>query len=174
MVVEAGDAVRSDKLTRAVVAVWLLVMVGTLVYVMTREHEWSLDLRVYRNGGGAWLKGLPIYVDHFGSALGGPDLPFTYPPIAVVLFSPLAAVPLPVAIFVIALLNLVALTALCLIAATRVCWPAPGCRAARSSDWPRPSSSRPRCSCCSSSRRRSGGPSSRRSRRSWCSRGSVS
>ncbi|MET1071052.1 MAG: glycosyltransferase 87 family protein [Umezawaea sp.] len=121
MVVDAGDAVRSDKLTRAVVVGWLLVMVGTLVYVVNRESEWSLDLRVYRNGGGAWLEGLPIYVDHFGSALGGPDLPFTYPPIAVVLFSPLAAVPLTVAIFIVALLNLVALTALCLIAATRVC-----------------------------------------------------
>ncbi|MCS7478112.1 glycosyltransferase 87 family protein [Umezawaea endophytica] len=121
MVADAGYSVRSDKPTLAVVAAWLVVMVGTLVYVMLRPHDWSLDLRVYRNGGGAWLEGLPIYIDHFGSAMGGPDLPFTYPPIAVVLFSPLAAVPLPVAIFAIALLNLAALTALCLIAAVRVC-----------------------------------------------------
>ena len=121
MVVDAGYSVRSDKPTLAVVAAWLVVMVGTLVHVMTRPFDWSLDLRVYRNGGGAWLQDLPIYVDHFGSSMGGPDLPFTYPPIAVVLFSPLAAVPLPAAIFIIALLNLAALTALCLIAAVRVC-----------------------------------------------------
>ncbi|HWO68807.1 MAG TPA: glycosyltransferase 87 family protein, partial [Umezawaea sp.] len=121
MVTDAGYSVRSDKPTLAVVAAWLVVMVGTLVHVMTRPFDWSLDLRVYRNGGGAWLQDLPIYVDHFGSSMGGPDLPFTYPPIAVVLFSPLAAVPLPAAIFIIALLNLAALTALCLIAAVRVC-----------------------------------------------------
>jgi alpha-1,2-mannosyltransferase len=121
MVADAGYSVRSDKPTLAVVAAWLVVMVGTLVYVVVRPHDWSLDLRVYRNGGGAWLRDLPIYIDHFGSSMGGPDLPFTYPPIAVVLFSPLAAVPLPAAIFIVALLNLVALTALCLIAAVRVC-----------------------------------------------------
>jgi alpha-1,2-mannosyltransferase len=125
MVVDAGYSVRSDKPTLGIAAAWLLVMVGTLVHVMTRPFDWSLDLRVYRNGGGAWLEGLPIYIDHFGSSMGGPDLPFTYPPVAVVLFSPLAAVPLPVAIFLVALLNLVALTVLCLIAARRVCGPGP-------------------------------------------------
>jgi len=125
MVVDAGYSVRSDRPTLGIAAAWLVVMVGTLVHVMTRPFDWSLDLRVYRNGGGAWLDGLPIYVDHFGSAMGGPDLPFTYPPVAVVLFSPLSVVPLPVAILVIAVLNLVALTVLCLVAARRVCGPGP-------------------------------------------------
>jgi alpha-1,2-mannosyltransferase len=125
MVVDAGYSVRSDKPTLGIAAAWLVVMAGTLVHVMGRPFDWSLDLRVYRNGGGAWLEGLPIYVDHFGSAMGGPDLPFTYPPVAVVLFSPLSVVPLPVAICVVAVLNLVALTVLCLVAARRVCGPGP-------------------------------------------------
>lgn len=42
----------------------------------------SLDLRVYPSGGGAWLDVLPIYVEYFGVSLGGPDLPFSYPPAA--------------------------------------------------------------------------------------------
>jgi alpha-1,2-mannosyltransferase len=121
VVVAAGGTVRPDKLTRVVQVGWLVAMVGNLAYVMSRPFGWSLDLSVYRNGGAAWLEGLPIYMDHFAVSLGGPDLPFTYPPVAVVLFSPLARVPLPVAIFVIVALNLAALTVLCLVAARRVC-----------------------------------------------------
>ncbi|SES24439.1 glycosyltransferase 87 family protein [Lentzea albida] len=109
-----------DRTAKRVVVAWAAVMVATLVYVMYRPQEFSLDLRVYRNGGVAFLKDLPLYVDGFANPLGGPDLPFTYPPIAAVLFSLLALVPLGVAIFVVAAANLAALTALCLIAASRV------------------------------------------------------
>jgi alpha-1,2-mannosyltransferase len=109
-----------DRTAKLVVVAWAATMVGTLAHIMFRPQEFSLDLRVYRNGGVAFLKDLPLYVDGFANPLGGPDLPFTYPPIAAVLFSLLAVVPLGVAIFAVAAANLAALTALCLIAASRV------------------------------------------------------
>ncbi|MBB5955977.1 alpha-1,2-mannosyltransferase [Saccharothrix tamanrassetensis] len=99
---------------------WSLVMVANVVYVALRPLGWSLDLRVYRNGGAAWLRDLPIYVDGFAVPLGGPDLPFTYPPIAVLLFALVALVPLPVAIVGIATVNVLALSVICLVAAVRV------------------------------------------------------
>lgn len=109
-----------DRSAKRVVVAWAAVMVATLAFVMIRPQGWSLDLRVYRNGGDALLQGLPLYVDGFAKPLGGPDLPFTYPPIAAALFSLLALVPLVVAIFAVAAVNLALLTALCLIAAQRV------------------------------------------------------
>lgn len=58
--------------------------------------EWSghypIDLDVYRLGGQAWLDGASLYVGFTGPPLD-PRLPFTYPPIAAVLFSGLSAVP---------------------------------------------------------------------------------
>ncbi|MFD5830186.1 glycosyltransferase 87 family protein [Lentzea sp. NPDC060358] len=109
-----------DRTAKRVVVAWGAVMVATLAYVMIRPPGWSLDLRVYRNGGAAFLQDLPLYVEGFAKPLGGPDLPFTYPPIAAVLFALLAIVPLGVAIFAVALANLAMLTGLCLIAAQRV------------------------------------------------------
>jgi alpha-1,2-mannosyltransferase len=109
-----------DRGAKRVVVAWATVMVATLAYVLVRPPGWSLDLRVYRNGGDALLQGLPLYVEGFAKPLGGPDLPFTYPPIAAVLFSLLALVPLVVAIAVVAAANLAMLTVLCLIAAQRV------------------------------------------------------
>ena len=109
-----------DRGAKRVVVAWAVVMIGNIVYVMLRPPGNSLDLRVYRNGGAAWLQDLPLYVEGFAKPLGGPDLPFTYPPIAAVFFSLLALVPLVVAIFAVVLANMAALTALCLIAASRV------------------------------------------------------
>ena len=82
-----------DRGAKRVVVAWAAVMVATLAYVLSRPQGWSLDLRVYRNGGDALLHRLPLYVDGFAKPLGGPDLPFTYPPIAAVLFSGLSVVP---------------------------------------------------------------------------------
>ncbi|WP_186763382.1 glycosyltransferase 87 family protein [Lentzea tibetensis] len=110
-----------DLRGRLIAAGWLVTMIGTLVFIMSRPLDFSLDLRVYRVGGEAWLKGFPLYVDGFAKPLGGPDLPFTYPPVAAVIFSLLALVPLAVAVFAVAFVNLAALTTLCLIAASRVC-----------------------------------------------------
>ncbi len=115
-----------DRGAKRVVVAWAVVMIGTLTYVLLRPPGWSLDLRVYRNGGDALLQGLPLYAEGFAKPLGGPDLPFTYPPVAAALFSLLALVPLVVAILAVAVANLALLTTLCLIAASRVVGWGPG------------------------------------------------
>lgn len=59
---------------------------------------YRIDVDVYRMGGRAWLDGLPLYADGaMFHTQGGLDLPFTYPPLAAIVFSPLALVPLPAA-----------------------------------------------------------------------------
>jgi len=54
-------------------------------------HILLIDLEVYRAGGRFVLDGRPLYTG--GVVL---DLPFVYPPVAAVLFAPLALVPMPV------------------------------------------------------------------------------
>lgn len=57
-----------------------------------------IDLRVYRTGGQAWSEGIALYDRAFPAPLSGPALPFTYPPLAAVLFAGLAALPWWVAV----------------------------------------------------------------------------
>jgi alpha-1,2-mannosyltransferase len=64
------------------------------------------DLGVYRSGGAAWLRGVPLYTDEFPSWL-----PFTYPPVSSVLFSLFAVVPEVAAAAVLTVAGLVALSA---------------------------------------------------------------
>jgi len=97
----------------------LVTTIACLVWGRCSSYGWTLDLQVYRAGGAAWVHGLPLYVDHFARPVGGPDLPFTYPPIAAVIFSVLSVVPLAVAIAVVLVINLAALVTLCLMAASR-------------------------------------------------------
>lgn len=73
-----------------------LVLAGAVVwtvslYLLLDSHV--LDLQVYRTGAQTWLNGLPLYGSSFPAPLPGPPLPFTYPPIAAVLFAVLAVVP---------------------------------------------------------------------------------
>ena len=59
---------------------------------------YRIDVDVYRMGGRAWLDGRPLYADGaIFRTQAGLELPFTYPPLAAIGFSPLAVVPLPVA-----------------------------------------------------------------------------
>ena len=97
----------------------LMATIACLAWGRFSSHGWTLDLQVYRAGGAAWVHGFPLYVDHFARPVGGPDFPFTYPPIAAVIFSVLSVVPLPVAVAVVIVINLAALVTLCLIAASR-------------------------------------------------------
>ena len=62
------------------------------------DVEYRIDTDVYRMGGRAWLDGRPLYAD--GAVFptqAGIDLPFTYPPLAAIMFAPLAMVGLPTA-----------------------------------------------------------------------------
>jgi alpha-1,2-mannosyltransferase len=59
---------------------------------------YRIDADVYRMGGRAWLDSDPLYADGamFHTSVGL-DLPFTYPPLAAIVFSPLALMSLPAA-----------------------------------------------------------------------------
>lgn len=62
------------------------------------QIPYRIDADVYRMGGQAWLQGRPLYADGaIFATQGGLDLPFTYPPLAAIAFSPLALVSLPAA-----------------------------------------------------------------------------
>jgi alpha-1,2-mannosyltransferase len=75
------------------IAVALVALVGHAVVlaIWPDAHTLLIDLQVYRAGGQHVLDGQPLYA---GGVLL--DLPFVYPPVAAVLFAPLALLPLPV------------------------------------------------------------------------------
>jgi alpha-1,2-mannosyltransferase len=71
---------------------------------------YRIDIEVYRMGGRAWLDDQPLYADGaMFHTRAGLDLPFTYPPLAAVAFSPFAWLPLNVASVAITLTTLVLL-----------------------------------------------------------------
>ncbi len=86
---------------------------------MVASGWYFLDLEVYRYGGLAWLRGIPLYVD-FPGPLDGPRFPFTYPPIAAVLFSGLNALPLWAVNALVMMAGFTALTAVCVIVVGRL------------------------------------------------------
>ena len=82
------------------------------------DAPYRIDIDVYRMGGRAWLDGHPLYSDGtmFHTKVGL-DLPFTYPPLAAVVFAPFAWLSLSGAgavITVITLLLLIVSTAIVL------------------------------------------------------------
>ncbi|MCT7660197.1 glycosyltransferase 87 family protein [Mycobacterium deserti] len=88
---------------------------------------YRIDIDVYRMGGRAWLDGRPLYADGvMFQTRGGLDLPFTYPPLAAVVFSPFALLSLDVASIAITLTTLVLLVVATTIVLTRLdVWPDP-------------------------------------------------
>lgn len=69
---------------------------------------YRMDLDVYRIGGRAWLDGTSLYKSLPATAVGL-RLPFTYPPFAAIVFSPLALIPLDVAGLAVTLCTVAAL-----------------------------------------------------------------
>lgn len=61
------------------------------------DVPYRIDIDVYRMGGAAWLNHQPLYRDVLFGTEAGLGLPFTYPPIAAVAFSPFALLSLPAA-----------------------------------------------------------------------------
>ncbi len=86
---------------------------------------YRIDIDVYRMGGRAWLDGQALYADGtIFRTRGGPDLPFTYPPLAAVAFAPFAWLSLAAASVAITLTTLVLLIASTVIVLTRLdVWP---------------------------------------------------
>jgi alpha-1,2-mannosyltransferase len=104
--------VRVDGWARwAVLVLWVAVLVGIVLVVTTAKASYLLDLEVYRAGGTAWVRGLPLYTPDFPWDIAGPKLPFTYPPVAAVVFAGVAAVPLVWSELLLTVVGFVALTA---------------------------------------------------------------
>lgn len=86
---------------------------------------YRIDIDVYRMGGQAWLDGRPLYADGaIFETQGGLELPFTYPPLAAVLFSPFALLSLDGASLAITATTLILLVVSTVILLTRLdVWP---------------------------------------------------
>jgi alpha-1,2-mannosyltransferase len=80
---------RPRDLALLLFAVVLLAGLGVLVYLLP---QWPTDVDVYRLGAETFIHGNSIYTQFPVSTVGGP-LPYTYPPVSVVAFIPLALIP---------------------------------------------------------------------------------
>lgn len=80
----------------AAAATVALLTLGELFPTSLLGRYEGTDLAVYRLGGRVWLEGQDLY-GRLPELAGGVPLEFTYPPMAAILFSPLAMVPLHVA-----------------------------------------------------------------------------
>jgi alpha-1,2-mannosyltransferase len=92
---------------RMTVAIGLVGVVLAVLVVLV-DFQNFMDLRVYRAGGRAWVDGYSLYSNEFVRR-SGVGLPFTYPPIAAILFTVLALIPMGVAVAVITAASLGAL-----------------------------------------------------------------
>jgi len=105
----------------ALVAVGIGVAVVAAGWQLFRHLPYLIDTDVYRLGGQAWLRNRPLYADGaIFHTRGGLDLPFTYPPLAAIVFSPLALVSLSVASWVITVTTCVLLVVSVWIVLTRL------------------------------------------------------
>ena len=83
-------------------ALVIVNLAAVMFFLLSYSHRgvgfgpYHIDLDVYRIGGRAWLRGGNLY-DRLPATQSGARLPFTYPPAAAVLLSPLSLVPMPVA-----------------------------------------------------------------------------
>jgi len=102
-----------------------LVALGWAGWRLLGHIPYRIDIDVYRMGGRAWLDGRPLYADGvMFHTRGGLDLPFTYPPLAAIAFSPFALLSLELASVAITLTTLVLLIVATTILLTRLdVWP---------------------------------------------------
>ncbi|HTY26825.1 MAG TPA: glycosyltransferase 87 family protein, partial [Mycobacterium sp.] len=90
----------------------LLIVAGLAhaAWTLLGHIPYRIDIDVYRMGGQAWLDGRPLYAgDATFHTRIGLNLPFTYPPLAAVLFSPFAWLGLNAASIAITVITLVLL-----------------------------------------------------------------
>ncbi len=98
-----------------------LVALGYAVWQQVGHTPYRIDIDVYRMGGQAWLDGHSLY-DHdakFHTPIGL-NLPFTYPPLAAVLFCPFAWLGMPAASVTITLITMVLLLVSTMMVLTRL------------------------------------------------------
>ena len=113
------------RAAEALIAIAIGVAVGYAGWQLFRHLPYLIDTDVYRMGGQAWLTGRPLYADGAVFATqGGLDLPFTYPPLAAIVFSPLTLVSLPMASVIITIITCLLLVASTWIVLSRLQVPA--------------------------------------------------
>lgn len=124
---EADNPAGRSRSGRLPTVVWrltqLLIMATVLhaCWILFRHIPYLIDTDVYRMGGQAWLQGTPLYAGGIRfPTQAGITLPFTYPPLAAVVFSPLALVPLPVGSVAITAVTLILLVVSSWIVLTRL------------------------------------------------------
>src|SRR6202453_1818555 len=98
-----------------------LVALGFAVWRLVGRTPYRIDVDVYRMGGQAWLDGHPLYSHDakFHPPIGL-NLPFTYPPLAAVIFCPFAWLGMPAASVTITLITLALLLVSTLIVLARL------------------------------------------------------
>lgn len=104
--IEPGRPAAAGRFTLLAVAA-VLLGVSLAAGVAFRFGHQHIDLDVYRAGARAWLDGVDLYDTSF--PVQGIRLPFTYPPLAAVVFAPLAMLGSTAAAAVMFLLSLAAL-----------------------------------------------------------------
>lgn len=112
-----GSFLGRSRSGRPATVVWRVaqaIILAAVVHTCWRlfhDVPYRIDADVYRMGGQAWLQGRPLYADGVSfHTEGGIDLPFTYPPLAAIAFSPLALMALPTASALITAITLLLLT----------------------------------------------------------------
>ena len=98
-----------------------LVALGYAAWRVVGSTTYRIDIDVYRMGGQAWLDGHPLYSPDvkFHTPIGL-NLPFTYPPLAAVIFAPFAWLGMPAASVTITLITLALLLVSTMIVLTRM------------------------------------------------------
>jgi alpha-1,2-mannosyltransferase len=102
---------------------WLLAAAGLgfVAWQLFGHTPYRIDIDVYQMGARAWMDGRPLYHgDVFFHTPIGIDLPFTYPPLAAIVFCPFAWLQMPAAGVAITALTLVLLVVSTAILLTRL------------------------------------------------------
>jgi alpha-1,2-mannosyltransferase len=102
---------------------WLLAAaaLGYTAWGLFAHTPYRIDIDIYQMGGQTWLDGRPLYRgDVLFHTPIGLNLPFTYPPLAAIVFCPFAWLHMPAASVAITLLTLVLLVVSTVIVLTRL------------------------------------------------------
>lgn len=122
-----GQLANRGQLAKRPVVVWGLLTaaavaaLGYAAWLLLGHAPYRIDIDVYRMGGQAWLDGRPLYAD--GATFHTPiglNLPFTYPPLAAIVFCPFAWLGLPAASVVITCMTLALLIVSTVMVLTRL------------------------------------------------------